>query len=193
MDATAEILKVPVDAAGVLLDARRVEMAVRRTMRATLVGAVAVLVAFSLSGCGSNPVEDAVQNAVDNGAERAAEEALENATGDGSNGDVSVDIGRDVAVPGSFPSDFPLPEGTLVAAVSVDEGTQLNYEIDDPSVAEALAAHFASDPAFEETMISNMGGLQNWTYTSDEYSVMIGVFPDGDSAQMSYLVVPQAG
>ncbi|PKQ14649.1 MAG: hypothetical protein CVT68_10790 [Actinobacteria bacterium HGW-Actinobacteria-8] len=189
----AEILKVPVDAAGVLWDTRRVEMAVRRTMRATVVGAMAVLAAFSLSGCGSNPVEDAVQNAVDNGAEKAAEKALENAASDGSNGDVSVDIGKDVEVPDSFPSGFPLPEGTLVAAVSVDEGIQLNYEIDGPSAAEDLAAHFAADPAFEETMISNMGGLQNWTYMSDEYSVMIGVVPDGESSQMTYLVVPQAG
>ncbi len=161
-------------------------MATRRTMRATLVGTMAVLATFSLSGCGSNPADDAVQNA----AENAAENAVENAATDGSNGDVSIDIGNDVAVPGSFPSDFPLPEGTLVAAVSVDEGTQLNYEVGDPSVAEDIAAHFASDPAFEETMTSNTGGNLNWTYTSDEYSVMIGVFPDGESSQMSYLVVP---
>lgn len=59
--------------------------------------------------------------------------------------------------------------------------------------AEEIAADFASDPAFAETMISNMGGIQNWTYTSDEYSVVIGVFPDGETSQMSYLVIPNAG
>ncbi len=160
-------------------------MATRRTMRATVVGPMAVLAAFSLSGCGSNPVDDAVQNA----AENAAENAVENAATDGSNGDVSVDIGNNVAVPDSFPSDFPLPEGTLVAAVSVDEGTQLNYDIDDPSVAEDIAAHFASDAAFEEMVNSNVGGIQSWTYTSDEYSVTIGLIPDDTTAQMSYLVV----
>lgn len=104
--------------------------------------------------------------------------------------DVTVAIGNDVAVPDSFPSDFPLPEGTLVAAVSIDQGTQLNYNIDDPSVAEDIAAHFASDAVFEETVNSNVGGIQNWTYTGDEYSVTIGLIPDDPTSQMSYLVIP---
>lgn len=55
----AEVPKAPVEAAGLLLDTRRVDMATRRTMKATVVGTMAVLVAFSLSGGGSNPAEDA--------------------------------------------------------------------------------------------------------------------------------------
>ncbi|WP_291380749.1 hypothetical protein [Demequina sp.] len=134
-------------------------MATHRTVRASLVGTMAVLAAFSLSGCGSNPVDDAVENAVDDAAEDAVEKAVEHGASDGSNGDVNVDIGNDVAVPDSFPSDFLLPEGTLVAAVSIDEGTQLHYDIDDPAVAEDVAAHFASDAAYEETLNSTVGGI----------------------------------
>lgn len=78
----------------------------------------------------------------------------------------------------------------MVAAVSVDEGTQLNYDIGDPSVAEDIAAHFASDAAFEEMVNSNVGGIQSWTYTSDEYSVTIGLIPDDTTAQMNYFVIP---
>lgn len=190
MDAMNGILKVPVEAAGLLLDTWRVDMATRRTMRAAVVGTMAVLAAFSLSGCGSNPAEDASQNAVNNGAEKAAEKALENVASDGSNGDVSVNIGSDVAVPDSFPSDFPLPEGTLVGATTVYGGTVLMYEIDDPAVAEGIAAHFASDPAFVQTMYSDVDESQAWNYVGDEYTVMIGVFPDGETSQMTYEALP---
>lgn len=168
-------------------------MAIRSAMRATLMGVTVALAVSSLSGCGSNPVENVVQDQVDNAAEEAVEKAVEDAASDGSNGDVNVDIGNDVAVPDSFPSDFPLPDGTLVAAVSIDQGTQLSYDIDDPSVAEDIAAHFASDAAFEEMLNSNVGGIQNWTYTSDQYSVTIGLIPDDPTSQMSYLVVRVEG
>ncbi len=170
-------------------------MATRPAVRASVVGTMAALAAFTLSGCGSNPVEDAVQNAADNAVEKAAEKAVDDAAsagsnGAGSNGDVNVDIGNDVAVPDDFPSDFPLPDGTLVAAVAIDQGMQLTYDIDDPAMAEDIAAHFASDAAFEEMVNSNVGGIQNWTYMSDEYSVTIGMIPDDPTSQMSYLVVP---
>ncbi len=34
-----------------------------------------------------------------------------------------------------------------------------------------------------------MGDIHTWTFTSDKYSVTIGMIPDDESAQMSYLVV----
>lgn len=160
-------------------------MTTRTTMRASVVGAMVAAAAVTLTGCGSNPVDDAVQGA----AENAVENAVENGATDGTGGDVDLDIGEDVAVPDSFPSELPLPEGTLVAAVSIDEGTQLNYNIDDQAIAEDLAAQFESDPAFEEQLNSSVGDIHTWTYTSDKYSVTIGLIPDEPTSQMSYLVV----
>ncbi len=155
------------------------------TKRSMVAGTMAVLAALSLSGCGSNPVEDAVQNGVENAAEDAAEGAAENGSGD----NVDIDIGNDVAIPDSFPSDFPLPDGRLTSAVTVDEGTQLNYELPDQSEADKVAQYFASNADFEEALNSNLGGIQTWTYTSDEYSVTIGFIPDDETSQMTYLVV----
>jgi len=159
-------------------------MATHTTMRATLVGTMAALAALSLSGCGSNPVEDAVQNAADDAVENAAEQ--------GAGDDVDIDIGDDVAVPDSFPADFPLPEGTLISAVTVEKGTQLVYEIADRAQAEEVAGYFDSNPAFDEAVNSDLGGIQTWTYTGEEYSVTIGFIPDDEDSQMSYLVVPMS-
>lgn len=76
----------------------------------------------------------------------------------------------------------------MVAAVTVDEGTQLNYDIADPAIAEDLAAEFASDPAFEEQVNSNVGDIHTWTYVSDTYAVTLGMIPDDETSQLSYLV-----
>lgn len=163
-------------------------MTTRTTMRASMAGSMVALAAITLTGCGADPVEDAVQGA----AENAVEKAVENGATDGSGGDVDLDIGDDVAVPDSFPSELPLPDGKLLSAVTIDEGTQLNYEIDDPAVAEDLAAQLASNAEFEEQLNSNVGGIHTWTYTSDKYSVTIGLIPDDPTSQMSYLVVTNA-
>ena len=160
-------------------------MATQPAMKASLVGMTVALAVASLSGCGSNPVEDAAQNKVDDSVEKAIEDSVEGDTGD----DVDLDIGDDVAVPDDFPSELPLPDGTLVASVAMEQGWQLSYEVDGKGEAEDVAAHFAADDAFEEVANSSMGGIQSWTYTSDTYSVTIGFIDDGPASQMSYLVV----
>ncbi|WP_291378378.1 hypothetical protein [Demequina sp.] len=168
-------------------------MATRPAMRVTVAAMTAALAVASLSGCGSNPVEDAVQNQVDNVVEDqvgdAAEQAIEDAIKEDTGDDVDLDFGGGASVPDSFPAGFPLPDGTLVVAIAMDQGWQLSYEIDDVSEAEDVAAHFASDSGYEETVNANLGGIQTWTYTGEEYSVTIGLVPDDQGSQMSYLVV----
>lgn len=93
---------------------------------------------------------------------------MENAASDGPNSDVNLDIRTDVTVPDDFPSGFPLPDGTLTAAVSMDGGWQLDYNINDASIGEEIVARFTSYPDYEATVNSDMGQIHAWTYTSDE-------------------------
>ncbi|MCB2413520.1 hypothetical protein LGT39_11770 [Demequina sp. TTPB684] len=164
-------------------------MGKQRAMKANLTGWALVALVPLLVACDSGSVEEVVNDQVEDSVEKAIEDS---ATADGGQ-NLDLDIGGDAAVPDSFPSELPLPDGTLVASVAMDEGWQLSYQVQGISEAEALAAHFTDDGAYEQVLSSATGGIQTWVFTGPTYSVTIGFIEDGAESQMSYLVVPTEG
>lgn len=131
----------------------------------------AVLLTLTLTGCFANPLEELAENGV--------EDLVEGATGV----DVDVDGDGTASIPDGFPSDVPLPPGSPVASLQIDNVFQLTYTVDGAAVAENLVAELVAD-GYTEVAKSDLGELKTWIYENDRYNVTVSLLTDGETTQL---------
>lgn len=129
------------------------------------------LLTLTLAGCFGNPLEQL--------AESGVEELVEGTTGV----DVDVDGDGTASIPDGFPSDVPLPPGSPVASLAVDNVFQLTYAVDGAAVAENLVAELIAD-GYTEVAKSDLGELKTWIYENDRYNVTVSLLTDGETTQL---------
>lgn len=152
-----------------------------------LTGAIAL--SITLTGCGSNPLNDIADKASETVAEKGAEKVVEGMTG----GEMDIEFD---ALPAGFPEEVPLVSTNVVSGMKVSgedgagDGFVVSVIVDrDPqTVAEDVKESFAD---WEEitawSEVSHGGG-----YTNENWGVIVGVV-GGDSDQdtvVGYTVIP---
>src|SRR5688572_3529545 len=81
-------------------------------------GAIAVVIAATLTGCFANPLDAIVDQVTEDTAKSAAEEMLEGMTG----GEAGIEFGE---LPEDFPKEIPLVSDNILQSMTVPEGTMV--------------------------------------------------------------------
>lgn len=147
-------------------------------------GALAVVIATTLTGCFANPLDAIVENATEETAKNAAEDMIEGMTG----GEADIGFGE---LPADFPADVTLVSENVLQSVTVAEGTMVI--VSDPRSMEELAAQVKKDFAgWEEIVSSEMGAIVSAMYKKDEsLSVAVGIMEgsDDEDNRVTYTVI----
>ncbi|WP_430867909.1 hypothetical protein [Demequina aurantiaca] len=157
-----------------------------RTASLMVTGAVAL--GITLTGCGSNPVNDLADKAGNAVVENGGEAIVEDITG------ADVEFG---SLPEGFPDAIPLVDGDIVVGTKIagDEGDgdgfvlSIAVDTDPVTVAEQVKAAFGG---WEESSAWNEA-LQGGGFSDEDWSVIVAVLPgdsDADSL-VGYTVIPQ--
>lgn len=143
--------------------------------RSVTFAATAAVAALLLTGC-ANPLEQLAQG--------GAEELVEEITG------VDVGIGGTASVPADFPSDILLPEGNPVTSLSVPEGWQLTYSLP-VEEAQRIFDAIKNDPAYTVEGETDMGEMLILITANADHRISLSlILPEGEPAQLSYIVSP---
>lgn len=149
-----------------------------RTARLTA-GSTLIALGLALTGCAGLPVPGLGGEQL---SEEAIEETLEEATGS------SVDIGDSVEVPSSWPG-LPLPEGTLIASVVVEDIYSLTYQLDGDAPIQALQDALLADGFVVQA--ESLGELSLWNAATPEWTVSLAWYEgDGGTVELQYGVAP---
>jgi hypothetical protein len=154
----------------------------RRT--APAVGALALAVTLGLTGCFGNPLEQLTDNLVEGG--------IENLIEDQTGVDIDVDGGGGASLPSSWPADVPTPDGTVLFSAGVDGNYTATFEISGADVVDRLRSDLEGS-GYALTQEADYGGLLNYLYESDTYTVTAIYIAgeDGNSDSLQYSIVPK--
>ncbi|WP_084073614.1 hypothetical protein [Demequina sp. NBRC 110052] len=142
-------------------------------------GLVAAAVALALAGCGA--IDSAVDDAVGDGIENAVEDAIER----GTDGSVDVDLNGDgVEVPESWPAGVPVPEGTILSAISESDTTILVMAVAGSAAVEAYIAALegAGLARGEYSSDVEVGGYAELEGDGISVTLVWGGDPDGETS-----------
>lgn len=158
-----------------------------RTLAKSAVVAIAVTVAFTLSGCFPNPLDQLTDQIESEIAEGGAEKLVEGMTG----GDLDIETGE---LPKDFPSDVPLVDGQIVSAVSMglEEGKtwSVTLQVGDSAAAMDEARQQLVAAGFEESLWSDASGMSMGMFATETMSVTItGLLSDDEEQVISYQVI----
>ncbi|WP_441906455.1 hypothetical protein [Microbacterium sp.] len=147
-------------------------------------GALAVVVAATLTGCFANPLDAIVDQVSEGVAQDSAEQLIEGVTG----GETDISFG---SLPDGFPAEVPLVSENVLQSVTVAEGTLV--VVSDPRSMQELTAQVKSDFAgWEQIAWSDMGEMVTGLFKKDEsLGVSIGIVEgsDGEDNTVAYTVI----
>jgi hypothetical protein len=165
-------------------------MAHLRLITSTLVMTGTIALAISLTGCGSNPIDNAIDSASDQVAENGAEKIIEGLGG----GDMDIEF---ESLPEGFPESVPLVSENIVLGATVPgedgEGDAFSVSVTDDRDPATVAEQVKSDFSGWEEITPWSDTMLGGGFTKGEWGVIVGVMPgDSDSDSIvGYTVIPQ--
>lgn len=157
----------------------------RRSASTRIVGgALAVVLATTLTGCFANPLDAIVENATEETAKNATEDMIETLTG----GEANIEFGE---LPDDFPADVTLVSENVLQSVAVADGMMV--VVSDPRSMDEVVAQVKQDFAgWEEVVSSDMDEMVSYMFKKDEsLGVGVGIMAgsDGEDTSVSYTII----
>lgn len=145
-------------------------------------GALAVVIAATLTGCFANPLDAIVENVTEDTAKSAAEDMIEEMTG----GEAGIEFGE---LPADFPKEIPLVSDNILQSMTLPEGTMVILE--DSRGIDEVAAQVKSDFAgWEEVAFTDMDQMVSAGYKKGAIGVNVTIMQgaDDEPTRVSYIL-----
>ena len=156
-------------------------------VRGIAAAAAAGLLAVSLTGCFTNPLDMITGGSDDGAIPSGADELIEGITGGG----VDVEFG---SMPENFPAEVPVVSDSVIQSTSInsEDGSGMMVVVSDPRSFAELVQQVRDDFSdWDEVMWTEMGELVNGSFTLDDsLTVNVGVAEasEGEDTTVSYMV-----
>lgn len=153
----------------------------KRSTTTTVTVGLSLATALTLSAC-ANPLDALIENVVSGGVENLIE--------DQTGVDIDTGGGGGVSLPDSWPSDVPTPSGTILFSIGVDGNYTATFEISGSEVVDGIRNDLERS-GYNLTQEADFGGLLNYTYSNDSYTVTMVYIAgeDGNSDTLQYGIV----